>query len=149
MANKLSDLGGSIFYDGYDGEAMITLIADAASKAGWLVGQTSGAGTAVPVDTNANLDELDGICVERYDTDIDSVYGAGVIIDVALPKAGRRYIVAIYSAGALYAGEPMIPNAGTNAGMLIAGANLEVGHLARLFKNITAADNFAIVTWGV
>lgn len=148
MANKLSDLGGSVFYDGYGGETMITLIADAASKAGWLVGQTLGAGTAVPIDTNANLDEFDGICVERYDTDIDSVYGAGVIIDVAYPIAGRRYIVAIYDAAGLYAGEPMIPNAGTNAGMLIAGAALEGAHLAKLFKNTTAADNFGIVTWG-
>lgn len=147
MANTLSSLGGSIFVDGYDGERMVTLIADANVKAGWLVGQDSGDGIAIGVNATGNVDEMDGIMAEHYKTDLDSAPGAGKFVTVVYPISGHRYRVAIYSAGALYAGEPMVVNTG-HAGMMEGGGDIEAAHQARLSKNVTAADNFAEVVWG-
>lgn len=147
MANKLSDLGGSIFVDGYDGERMITLIADANVKAGWIVGQTTGNGTARGSDVTGTLDETDGIMAEHYKTDLDSAPGAGEFVTVVYPKAGHRYRVAVYLAATTYAGEPMT-YAGDHDGMMSAGGDMEAAHQARISKNAASGDNFAEVVWG-
>ena len=147
MANKLSDLGGSIFVDGENGERQITLIADANVKAGWIVGQTTGNVTARGSDVDGTLDETDGIMKEHYSTDLDSAPGAGALITVVVPKSGRRYRVAVYLAATTYAGEPM-SFAGDHDGMMSVKGNIEAAHQARLSKGAASGDNFAEVVWG-
>ena len=148
MANAFSDLGGTIFVDGYDGERKVTLIADGTAKAGHLVGQTSGNGTLRGVNPTGNLDEFDGICERRYDTDLDTAFTAGVAVDVYYPKAGHRYRILIKDPGAAaYAGEPMIFTAGSAGALGVAG-NAETEHSARLSKNVANGDTYAEVVWG-
>jgi hypothetical protein len=147
MANTLSSLGGTIFASGEDGEISVTLLADGTAKAGYIVGQTAGSGTMRSSNATGNLDETDGILVERYDTDIDTAPTAGKACRVIIPKAGRIYRVAVYLAAAAYAGEPLIHNTG-HAGMLQVGGDLESEHVARLWKNAASGDNFAEVIWG-
>lgn len=148
MVNKLSDLGGTIFVDGYDGERKITLIADGTAKAGHLVGQAAGDGIARGVDIDGSLDEFDGIQATRYDTDIDSAPTAGLAVDVYYPKAGHRYRVHIGDPGTtLYSGEPMIHHA-TQAGALYQGAAQEAVHQARLSRDVANGDAYAEVVWG-
>lgn len=148
MTNKLSDLGSSIFVDGYDGERKITLKADGNVKAGWLVGQAAGDGIAIGVDIDGSLDEFDGILATRYDTDIDTAPAAGVAVDVYYPKGGHRYRVHIGDPGTpIYSGEPMIHHA-TEPGALYQGAAQEAVHQARLSRDVANGDLFAEVVWG-
>lgn len=148
MANtNLSDLGGSIFVDGYDGESTITLLADGTAKAGSLVGQTSGSGTMRGVDLDGNLDEFDGILVERYDTDLDSAPTAGKACTVVRPKAGRKYRVQMADQGAAkYQGEPMTFS--NTAGIITAAGDAESAHVCRLSKDIADDDTVCEVVWG-
>lgn len=148
MANKLSDLGGSIFVDGYDGERKITLKADGTAKAAHLVGQTAGDGTARGINPTGNLDEFDGIQAKRYDTDLDSAPTAGKAVDVYFPISGHRYRIHIKDPGAaIYSGEPMNWIAGT-AGALDKTGDVEAQHVARLAKDAANGDTYAEVTWG-
>lgn len=148
MTNKLSDLGGSIFVDGYDGERKVTLKADGTAKAGHLVGQAAGDGIARGVDVDGNLDEFDGIQATRYDTDIDTAPTAGVAVDVYYPISGHRYRVSMGDpGGAIYVGEPMIHHA-TQAGALYKGGDIEAVYSARLSKDAANGDNFCEVVWG-
>lgn len=149
MANtSLSDLGGSIFVNGYDGELLITLKADGTCKAGWIVGQASGNGTARGVDLDGNLDELDGIAVERYDTDIDTAFTSGDAIEVVVPKSGKVYRVKADPTGAAYAGEPVTMHA-TTAGAIDNGGDAEAVHIGRLYRDMGASDTWAEIVWGV
>ena len=148
MANTFSSLGGSIFVDGYDGERKVTLIADGTAKAGWLVGQTAGSGTMRGINPTGDLDEFDGICEKRYDTDIDTAFTGGVVVDVYYPKAGHRYRVKIKDPGtAIYPGEPLIAIAST-AGSLDKAGGVETEHMARLSKIAANGDTYAEVVWG-
>jgi len=149
MANTtLSSLGGKVCVDGLAGEVIITLIADGTCKAGWIVGQATGNGTARGVDTDGNLDELDGIALPRYDTDIDTAFTAGDLISVLIPISGRTYRVPMTDQnGSLYAGEPMTLT--TVAGEVTAGADSEAVHVGRLRKNIVDNDTWCELVWGV
>lgn len=145
--NGVGDLGDSIFVDGEDGEDKITLKADGTCKAGDLVGQTSGNGTARGVDLDGNLDEFDGIARERYDTDINSAFTAADPIQVVRPKAGRKYRVKLLDqGGAKYQGEPMTFS--NTAGALTAVGDAESAHVCRLSKDIADDDIICEVVWG-
>lgn len=148
MANTtLSSLGGKIWVDGYSGETIITLKADGTCKAGWIVGQASGNGTARGVDTDGNLDELDGIALPRYDTDLDTAFTSGDLISVVIPISGKTYRVKMTDAGgSLYAGEPMVLT--TVAGEVAAGADIEAVHIGRLRKSIVDDDTWCELVWG-
>lgn len=149
MTNKLSDLGGTIFVDGYDGETKLTLKADGNVKAGWLVGQAAGNGVAIGVDIDGSLDEFDGILATRYDTDIDTAPTAGDAVDVYYPKSGRKYRIHIGDPGTtLYSGEPMIHHA-TEPGAAYQGAASEAVRIARLSRDVANGDLFAEVVWGI
>lgn len=149
MANTLlSQLGGSIFVDGYDGETIITLLADGTAKAGWIVGQSAGAVSARGTDVDGNLDETMGILKERYDTDIDTAPTANELVEVVIPKSGRRYrVLMIDQNGALNPGEPMTFS--NTAGAVTAGANIEAEHCGRLNKAIADDDLWCELIWGV
>lgn len=149
MANtKLSDLGGGVCIDSGE-ELTITLLADGTAKAGWLVGQSAGAVTARGVDVDGNLDEMIGILMERYDTDLDTAPTAGELVKVVIPRSGRRYRVYMSDqGGAKYAGEPMVPHA-TDAGQITAGGDVEAVHIGRLAKDIADDDRFCELIWGV
>jgi hypothetical protein len=149
MVTLLSALGDSIYVDGEDGESKVTLIADGTAKAGWLVGQTAGDGTARAMNPTSNYDELDGIMEQRYDTDLDTAPTVGKPVVVARPKAGKKYRVKIKDPGTtLYPGEPMIPIAGTDGALDKAG-DIEAFHMARISKQVANGQTFAEVTWGV
>lgn len=148
MTNKLSDLGDSIFVDGYDGERIVTLKADGTAKAAHLVGQAAGDGIARGVDIDGNLDEFDGIQMKRYDVDLDSAPTAGDVIQVAYPKSGHRYRIHIADPSTvLYPGEPMIFHA-TDPGQAYQGGAAEAEHIFRLSKEVANGDRYCEGVWG-
>ena len=144
---KLSELGGNVCVDSRADELWISRFADGTLKAGHLA-DISGS-TAVGTDVDGNLDEFGGICLPRYDTDVDTAYTNGVLIDIVIPQGGHLYNVYISDPGATnYAGEPMIFHA-TDAGQLDAGGDIEAEHVARLFDDILDTTRFATIIWGV
>lgn len=143
----LSGLGGQVCADSRADELWISRKADGAIKAGWAV-DISGS-TAVGTDVDGSLDEFGGFVLPRYDTDVDTAFTAGDLIDIVIPQGGHLYNVYISDPGATnYAGEPMIFHA-TAAGELDAGGDIEAEHVARLFDDILDTTRFATIIWGV
>ena len=143
----LSGLGGEVLMDSRADELIISRFADGAIKAGWAV-DISGS-TAVGTDVDGSLDEFGGFALPRYDTDVDTAYTSGDLIDIVIPQGGHLYNVYISDPGATnYAGEPMIFHA-TAAGELDAGGDIEAEHVARLFDDILDTTRFATIIWGV
>ena len=143
----LSTLGGEVLMDSRAKELWITRLADGNLKAGWLADIS--AATAVGTDVNGDLDEFGGICLPRYDTDVDTAYSSGDAIDIVIPQGGHLYNIYISDPGATnYAGEPMIFHA-TDPGQLDAGGDIEAEHVARLFDDILDTTRYATIIWGV
>lgn len=143
----LSTLGGKVCMDSRAKELWITRLADGNLKAGWLADIS--AATAVGTDVNGDLDEFGGICMPRYDTDVDTAYSSGDAIDIVIPQGGHLYNIYISDPGATnYAGEPMIFHA-TDPGQLDAGGDIEAEHVARLFDDILDTTRYATIIWGV
>lgn len=144
----LSTLGGKVRMDSRGNELTISRKADGTAKAGWLVGCTDGI-TAVGINPTGNLDELLGIQLPRYDTDVDTAPTAALLIDIVIPQGGRLYNIKIKDPGAtLYGGEPLLPIAGT-AGALDKAGDIETEHIARIFDKVITGTTFATVIWGV
>ena len=143
----LSTLGGRVCMDSRGDELSIVRKADGTLKAGHLA-DISGE-TAVGIDPNANLDELGGICLPRYDTDVDTSFTSTRVIDIVIPQGGHLYNIKIKNpAGTIYSGEPLIPIAST-AGALDKSGDIESEHMARLFDEVITGTTFATVIWGV
>ncbi len=143
----LSQLGGKVLMDSRENELLISRFADGSIKAGWLL-DISG-DTAVGTDVNGALDEFGGFGLPRYNTDVDTAYTNGVLIDIVIPQGGHLYNVKITDpGGTAYAGEPLKFHATVEGELQIAG-DIEVEHVARLFDNILDTSVFATIIWGV
>ena len=143
----ISTLGGKVCMDSRGKELWITRLADGNLKAGWLADISEA--VAVGTDVNGDLDEFGGICMPRYDTDVDTAYTANDAIDIVIPQGGHLYNIYISDPGATnYAGEPMIFHA-TDPGQLDAGGDIEAEHVARLFDDILDTTRYATIIWGV
>ena len=147
LAVKLSALGGRVCVEGREGETIITAIADGTAVAGQVVGIPIATGIAAGSDLGV-FEFFTGIQLERYDTDCDTAPTAGLMIEVVIPKVGRRYNVAIENpAGDLDAGYPFV--FGDTAGNLEKGTNtLDVKAEARGFQGIANTSRFADLIWG-
>lgn len=131
----LSTLGGRVCMDSRANELIISRKADGTEKAGSLVGCDDGI-TADGINPTGDLDELLGIQMPRYDTDVDTAPTAGLLIDIVVPQGGHLYNVKIKDpGGTLYGGEPLVPIAGT-AGALDKSGNVELEHIARIFDKV-------------
>ena len=143
----LSELGGQVCMDSRADELWISRKADGTLKAGWLA-DISGS-TAVGTDVDGNLDEFGGFCLPRYDTDVDTAYTTGELIDIVIPQGGHLYNIKITDpGGTAYAGEPLKFHA-TVAGELQIAGDIEVEHVARLFDDVLDTSTFATIIWGV
>jgi len=143
----LSTLGGRVCMDSRANELIISRAADGTLKAGDLV-DISGS-TAVGLDYSNNLDEFGGFALPRYDTDVDTAYTSGVLIDIVIPQGGHLYNVKITNpAATIYAGEPFVFANGT-VGELTKGGDIESEHVARLFDDAITATTYATIIWGV
>ena len=147
LALLLSALGGIVCVDGRAGETIITAISNGTSKAGQVVGIPIATGIAAGSDLGA-FEFFKGIQLPRFDTDVDAVVTAGKVIEIVIPKPGRRYNVAIEDpAGDLDDGYPFI--FGDTAGNLEKGTNtLDVKAEARASGGIANTSRFAELTWG-
>ena len=144
---KLSELGGKVLMDSRENELIISRKADGTLKAGWLA-DISG-DTAVGTDVDGNLDEFGGFCLPRYDTDVDTAYTVGDLIDIVIPQGGHLYNIKVTDpGGTAYAGEPLKFHA-TVAGELQIAGDIEAEHVARLFDDILDTSVFATIIWGV
>ena len=144
---KLSELGGKVLMDSRENELIISRKADGTLKAGWLA-DISG-DTAVGTDVDGNLDEFGGFCLPRYDTDVDTAYTVGDLIDIVIPQGGHLYNIKVTDpGGTAYAGEPLKFHA-TVAGELQIAGDIEGEHVARLFDDILDTSVFATIIWGV
>jgi len=142
---KLSELGGKVCMDSRADELVIVRKADGTLKAGHCA-DISGS-TAVGSTSAGDLDEFGGFCLPRYDTDVDTAFASGVLIEIVIPQGGHLYNVYIADPGAtVYAGEPYT-HAGT-AGNLTAGTDVEAEHVARLFDDALDNSRFATMIWG-
>ena len=143
----LSTLGGRVCMDSRGDELSIVRKADGTLKAGWLADIS--AETAVGINPTGDLDEFGGICLPRYDTDVDTAFTITRVIDIVIPQGGHLYNIKIKNPGAtLYAGEPLIAIAAT-AGALDKVGNIETEHVARIFDDVLSTSTFATVIWGV
>ena len=143
----LSTLGGYVCMDSRLNEMVIVRKADGTLKAGHLADIS--ADTAAGIDPNADLDELGGIVLPRYDTDVDTAITSTYLIDIVIPQGGHIYNIKIKNpAGTIYAGEPLIPIAST-AGALDKVGDIESEHIARLLDDVITGTTFATVIWGV
>ena len=143
----LSTLGGKVRMDSRGDELSIVRKADGTLKAGWLA-DISGE-TAVGINPTGNLDELGGICLPRYDTDVDTAFTSTRLIDIVIPQGGHLYNIKIKDPSAtIYPGEPLIAIAAT-AGALDKVGNIESEHVARIFDACLTGTTFATVIWGV
>ncbi len=144
---KLSELGGKVLMDSRENELIISRKADGTLKAGWLA-DISG-DIAVGTDVDGNLDEFGGFCLPRYDTDVDTAYTVGDLIDIVIPQGGHLYNIKVTDpGGTAYAGEPLKFHA-TVAGELQIAGDIEGEHVARLFDDILDTSVFATIIWGV
>jgi len=143
----LSTLGGKVCMDSRAKELWISRKADGTLKAGDLA-DISG-DTAVGLDYSNSLDEFGGICLPRYDTDVDTAYTTGDLIDIVIPQGGHIYNCKITDpAATLYAGEPLVFANGT-VGELTKGGDIEAEHVARLFDDVLDDSLYATIIWGV
>ena len=142
----LSTLGGRVCMDSRANELVITRLADGTLKAGHLADIS--AATAVGTDIDGHFDEFGGFCLPRYDTDVDTAFTVGDLIEIVIPQGGHLYNVYISDPGAAnYAGEPYIFHA-ADAGQLDAGEAAEAEHVARLFDDILDTTRFATIISG-
>jgi len=145
---SIIDLGGKVCMDSRAEEISIVRKADGTIQAGWLASCQDGS-TAVGLNPTGNLDELIGIALPRYDVEPSAAYTAAMAIDIVIPQGGHLYNILIKNPGAtLYAGEPLIPIAGT-AGALDKVGNIETEHIARIFDDVLTTTTYATVIWGV
>lgn len=145
---SLMTLGGEVCMDSRAEEIFVVRKADGTIQAGWLAACTDGS-TAVGLNPTGNLDELIGIACPRYDTEPSAAYTSGDLIDIVIPQGGHLYNMHIKDPGAtLYAGEPLIPIAGT-AGAMDKVGNIESEHQARIFDDVLDNTTYATVIWGV
>ena len=143
----LSTLGGYVCMDSRGDELSIVRKADGTLKAGHLADIS--AETAVGINPTGDLDEFGGICLPRYDTDVDTAFTSTRVIDIVIPQGGHLYNIHIKNpAATIYAGEPLIAIAGT-AGVLDKAGDIETEHMARLFDDVLTTTTYATVIWGV
>ncbi len=147
LATLLSHLGGIVCVEGREGETIVTMKADGTAVAGHVVAAPIATGTAAGSDLGA-FEFFTGIQLPRYDTDADTAPTAGLMVEVVIPKLGRRYNVAIEDpSGDVDAGYPFI--FGDTAGNLEKGTNtLNVKAEARAFTGIANTSRFADLIWG-
>ena len=138
---------GIVCVDGKADEIIIPGIADGTAVAGHVVGVTIADNVAAGSDLGA-FEFFRGIQLPRYDTDCNTAPTAGKAIEIVIPKAGRRYNVAIENpAGDLDDGYPFI--FGDTAGNLEKGTNtLNVKAEARASGGIANTSRFAELIWG-
>ena len=138
---------GIVCVDGRGGETIITAISNGTSVAGQVVG--------IPIATNVaagsdlgTFEFFKGIQLPKYNTDVDTIVTSGDMVEIVIPKHGRRYNVAIENpAGDVDDGYPFI--FGDTAGNLEKGTNtLDVKSEARASGGIANTSRFAELTWG-
>jgi len=147
LAVKLSALGGRVCVEGREGETIITAKSDGTSVAGQVVGIPIATGIAAGTD-DAAFEYFSGIQLERYDTDCDTAVTAGLMIEIVIPKTGRRYNCAIVDPAAdKDQGQGFV--FGTTAGNLeIGGGDIVVFEVAHAFTGIANTSRFADLVWG-
>ena len=138
---------GIVCVDGRGGETIITAKSNGTSVAGQVVGIPINTNVAAGSDLGA-FEFFKGIQLPKYNTDVDAVVTSGDMLEIVIPKHGRRYNVAIEDpSGDLDDGYPFI--FGDTVGNLEKGTNtLDVKSEARASGGIANGSRFAEVTWG-
>lgn len=140
VLTKISEVASSIAL-GTLPEERVGMIADGTAKAGWLVGNSTG--TIAGCDSDG-VDTFIGILDKRYDTDLDTIPAAAVVVDVIKPVSGRYYAVMVTDLNQSGAGIPLI--FGATAGSLSVQAAVE-GITVATTEKYDDGDTVAIVRW--
>ena len=150
MAAKtlLSELGGVVRASSRHDEIVTILISDASAQAGMASCFEGTDGTIDLTSVSGSIDNFVGICLPRYDTDVDTVYGAGVLVELVRPISGHLYNVLIEDAGAtLQEGHPYA--FGDTAGKFKKWTNIEDSEvIAYLAHPVITATEVATIVWG-
>ena len=150
MAAKtlLSELGGVVRASSRHDEIVTVLISDAAAKAGMAAGCEGTDGTIDLTDVDGSVDNFVGITLPRYDTDVDTAYGAGLIVELVRPISGHMYNVVIEDpAATLQEGHPMA--FGDDPGHFKKWATIEDSEvIAYLAHPIITGTEIATIVWG-
>ncbi|MCK4828144.1 hypothetical protein KA005_71100 [bacterium] len=146
MANTLSSIGG-VLHDSRANELIVICKAPGTiGKAGETCGILA-TGVFSTTDVDGSLDNLVGIILPAYHTDMDTVIAINKIVEVVVPTAGHLYGVRIETIDDTAMGDPLIFHA-TEPGALDVGTSIEAEHVARTYRTAAAADNWGIVIWG-
>ena len=143
----LSGLGGVVRMSSQHDEVIVSALADGNAKAGWCVGIEGTDGTVDAVDIDGSIDNFIGICLPRYDTDVDTAFTSADVIDIVVPISGHSYNVRIEDPSAtLEEGHAMIW--GDDPGSLQKGSTLETqGTVAVIAERVITGTTFATVRW--
>ena len=147
----LSGLGGKVRASSEHDEIITVLLADGNAKAGYMVGCEGTDITIDLCDDDGTVDNFVGICLPRYDTDVDTAFTAGDLVEVIRPKSGHLYNVLIEDPQAtLQEGHPMA--IGDTPGALkkeaaIGGAET-IQIIAQIAEPVITGTTFATVWWG-
>ena len=153
IALKLSTrhLGGVVCVDGRAGERIISAKADGTLVAGNVVGIITTIGATLgDIDgvEDAVYEGVIGIVLPKYNVDCDTAVADGLVVELVIPKAGRKYNVAIVDPGAaLPAGQGYVYS--TTSGNLDK-STIEAQLLAvcRSARGIADTSRFAEMIWG-
>lgn len=145
---KISELGGVVRASSHHDEIVTCLLSVANAKAGAAAGCTGTDGTMDLVDVNSNVDNFVGICLPRYDTDVDTAYATGVLCELVRPVSGHLYNVQIADAGGtLQEGHPYA--FGDLNGQFKKWADIEDSEvIAYLAHPVITGTTVATIVWG-
>ena len=150
MAAKtlLSELGGVVRASSQHDEIVTVLIADGSAKAGHAAGCEGTDGTIDLTDVDGSVDNFVGICLPRYDVDVDTAFTSGDLVELVRPISGHMYNVIIEDPSAtLQEGHPMA--FGDDPGHFKKWATIEDSEvIAYLAHPVITGTEIATIVWG-
>ena len=144
----ISDLGGVVRASSQHDEIITVLLADGSAKAGMAAGCEGIDGTIDLTDVNGSIDNFVGICLPRYDTDVDTAYTAADLVELVRPISGHLYNVILEDPQAtLQEGHPIA--FGDEPGQFKKWATIEDSEvIAYLAHPVITASTVATIVWG-
>ena len=142
---------GIVCVDGRDGEEIITAKADGTLVAGNVVGVLTTIGATMgDIDgiVDGGFESVLGIVLPKYNVDCDTAVADGLAVEIVIPKAGRRYNVAIADPTAALAGRYPFIYGGTDGNLVKGTLDVLLLAVCRSARGIADTSRFAEMIWG-
>lgn len=144
-------LGGRVCVDGRAGERIISAKADGTLVAGNVVTIITTIGATLgDIDgiADAAQEFVMGILLPKYNVDCDTAVADGKPVELVIPKAGRKYNVAIADTGAAIAAGVGFTYNTTDGNLTESTPEAQLLAVARSARGIANTSRFAEMIWG-